>query len=106
VRRVRRSPESPSDGVLGVLHSCPATGEVTLRFAATSRRSQAPLAALLRSAATATHCRIALAETTCITVRWVDGFVTGTVDELSAFLAGVSPQLMRAHGEVSLAAAA
>jgi hypothetical protein len=79
---------------------------VTLRLAATSRRGQAPLGALLRSAAAATHCRIALAETTCITVRWVDGFVTGTVEDLSAFLAGVNPQLARAHAEVSMAAPA
>ncbi|MDQ1642890.1 MAG: hypothetical protein QOJ90_2241 [Actinomycetota bacterium] len=92
--------------MLGALRSAPSSALVTVRIAASNRRSQPALGDLLRNTAVATHCRIALAETTCITIRWIDGFVSGTVEDVTAFLTTVTPQLVRAHGQVSLATAA
>ncbi len=93
------------DTVLAVLRACPPTQLVSLVLSASSSRGRPSILELLRTEAGTQHCRIALAETRGVVVRWVDGIVTGSVEDVLAFLVASGPVLHRCHGRAELAAA-
>jgi hypothetical protein len=93
------------DSVLAALRAFPPTQLVSLVLCASSSRGRASILDVLRAQAGAAHCRIALAETRGVAVRWVDGIVSGTVEDVLAFLTATSPVLTRCHGRAELAAA-
>jgi len=100
-----RDPRPVEDTVLAVLRSCPPSQLVSLVLTASTSRGRPSILDLLRAEAGAQHCRIALAETRGVVVRWVDGIVTGTVEDVLAFLVASGPVLDRCHGRAELAAA-
>ena len=100
-----RGPRPVEDTVLAALRACPPTQLVSLVLSASSSRSRPSILDVLRTEAGAQHCRIALAETRGVVVRWVDGIVTGTVEDVLAFLAASGPVLDWCHGRTELAAA-
>ena len=103
---LRDSRRTAEDTVLAALRRVPPTQLVSLVLSASSSRGRPSVLDLLRIHARTTHCRIALAETRGIAVRWVDGIVSGTAEQLAAFVTTVSPVLDRSHGSASLATAA
>lgn len=92
--------------VLASLRAYPPTQLVSLFVSASSSRGRPSIVTSLRNHAAAANCRIALAETRGVTVRWVDGIVSGSVEDLLAFLGSAGPVLERCHGRAELAAAA
>ena len=102
LRETRRPAE---DTVLAALRACPPTQLVSLVLSASSSRGRPSISELLRAQAGAAHCRIALAETRGVAVRWVDGIVSGSVEDVAAFLTACGPVLARCHGRAELAAA-
>lgn len=104
MRDTRRTADS-DDSVLAALRACPPSQLVSLVLSATSSRSRPSVLEALRHQAGAAHCRIALAETRGIAVRWVDGIVSGSVEDVVAFLTASAPVLARCHGRTELAAA-
>ena len=105
--RDTRSPAAGTAGdtVLRALRACPPTDLVSLVVSASSSRVSASILDVLRTQASAAHCRIALAETRGVAVRWVDGIVSGTVEDVVSFLVASGPTLQRCHGRAELAAA-
>ena len=103
VRIVRVAPPAIGERVLAALQECPASQWVTIRLSTSTARIRPSIAELLQAHAFAAHCQIAVAETRGIAVRWVDGIVSGTAEQLSDFLATVSPVLDRSHGSATLA---
>lgn len=93
------------DGVLAALRDCPPSQLVSLVLTASSSRGKPSILDLLRHEAGARHCHIALAETRGVVVRWVDGIVSGTVEDVMAFLVASGPLLQRCHGRAELAGA-
>ena len=95
----------PQDQVLAALRCLPAhpAGEPGAQREQQPRAVRSVLDAL-REHAGAAHVRIALAETRGVAVRWVDGIVTGTVDDLVVFLTASEPVLSRCHARAQLAA--
>jgi len=93
------------DSVLRALRACPPTDLVSLVVSASSSRGRASVIEVLRAQAGAAHCRIALAETRGVAVRWIDGIVSGTVEDVLSFLVASGPTLARCHGRAVLAAA-
>lgn len=104
MRAVRGTPPEVGQQLLDALRACPAGQRVTLRFSTSSSRTKRSIAELLQAHAFAAQCQIALAETRGIAVRWVDGIVSGTAEQLADFVATVSPVLDRSHGSATLAA--
>lgn len=104
MKLVRRIADRTADQVLAALQGCPATQTVTLRLSTSTPRTRHPVADLLRAHAYAAHCEIFVAETRGIAVRWVDGIVTGTAQQVADFLTTVTPVLQRSHGQATLAA--
>ena len=104
LRDTRRPAEDLQDQVLAALRACPPTQLVSLVLSASSSRGRGSVLDALREHAGAAHVRIALAETRGVAVRWVDGIVTGTVDDLVAFLTASEPVLSRCHARTQLAA--
>ena len=94
-----------ADQLVASIRACSAGQRVTLRVSTSTARTRRSIAELLQAHAYAAHCQVALAETRGIAVRWVDGIVTGTPDQLAEFLTTVRPVLARAHGQAALAAA-
>jgi hypothetical protein len=101
---VRETPAATGDQLLAALRACPPAQRVTIRLSTSTARTRPSIAELLQAHAFAAHCQIAVAETRGIAVRWVDGIVTGTAEQLLAFVATVTPVLDRSHGRASLAA--
>ena len=87
-----------------LLRDTPPHRVVSVVLRASNSRGRASILGTLRSTASATHCRIALAETRGVAVRWVDGIVSGTAADLAAFLTVTAPVLARARGHAELAA--
>ena len=104
MRLLREAPAATGERLLAALHECPATQRVTIRISTSTSRTRPSVAELLQAHAFAAHCQIAVAETRGIAVRWVDGIVSGTVEQLTAFVSTVAPVLDRSHGQASLAA--
>lgn len=104
VRLVRETPAATGDRLLAALRTRPTTQRVTIRLSASTPRTRRSIAELLQAHAFAAHCQIALAESRGIAVRWVDGIVTGTAEQLCVFVTTVAPVLDRSHGHASLAA--
>jgi len=102
---MRDSRGSVADSVLASLRACPPTQLVSLVLSASSSRGRPSILDSLRNQAGAAHCRIALAETRGVAVRWVDGIVSGSVEDVVAFLTASDPVLARCHGRAELAAA-
>ena len=102
---MRDSRGSVADSVLASLRACPPTQMVSLVLSASSSRGRPSILDSLRNQAGAAHCRIALAETRGVAVRWVDGIVSGSVEDVVAFLTASDPVLARCHGRAELAAA-
>lgn len=102
---IRDSRRPAEDSVLASLRACPPTQLVSLVLSASSSRGRPSISTVLRHQAGAAHCRIALAETRGVAVRWVDGIVTGTVEDLVDFLTATQALLDRCHGRTELAAA-
>ena len=102
MRLVRATPQATGDRLLAALRECPAAQRVTVRLSTSTARTRPSIAELLQAHAFAAHCQIAVAETRGLAVRWVDGIVTGTAEQLSAFLATASPVLDRSHGTASI----
>lgn len=102
---MRTTPPATGERLLAALRECPASQLVTVRLSTSTSRARPSIAELLQAHAFAAHCQIAVAETRGIAVRWVDGIVTGTAEQLTGFVATVSPVLDRSHGQASLAAA-
>lgn len=102
---IRDSRSWVEDSVLASLRACPPTQLVSLVLSASSSRGRASILDALRDQAGAAHCRIALAETRGVAVRWVDGIVSGSVEDVVAFLTATAPVLARCHGRAELAAA-
>ena len=100
-----RLPRPVEDSVLASLRACPPTQLVSLVLSASSSRGRPSILDALRDQAGAAHCRIALAETRGVAVRWVDGIVSGSVEDVVAFLTATAPVLARCHGRAELAAA-
>lgn len=98
-------PAEDDDTVLATLRACPPSQLVSLVLTASTSRGRPSILDLLREQAGAQHCRIALAETRGVVVRWVDGIVTGSVEDVVAFLVASRPLLDRCHGRAELAAA-
>ncbi len=105
MRRPRTTTAETGECLLAALRDCPSSQTVTIRLATSTPRTRPSIAELLQAHAFAAHCQIAVAETRGIAVRWVDGIVTGTAEQLELFVATVSPVLDRSHGRASLAAA-
>ena len=106
--RDTRPPATDTCGVavvLAVLRARDPRQVVSLVLSASSSRARASLCDALRTDALEAHCRIALAETRGVAVRWVDGIVSGTVEDVTAFLAASAPVLSRCHGRAELTAA-
>lgn len=101
---LRDTRPAAEDTVLSALRACPPSQLVSLLLTASSRRSRPSILDLLREQAGAQHCHIALAETRGVVVRWVDGIVSGTVQDVLAFLEATGPVLQRCHGRAELAA--
>lgn len=101
MRDPRRTAE---DTCLAALRSCPAGQRLTLRLSTSTPRTRPSIAELLQAHAFAAHCEISVAESRGIAVRWVDGIVSGTSEQLAAFLTTVTPVLRRSHGQAALAA--
>jgi hypothetical protein len=102
---MRDTRSSAEDSVLASLRACPPTQLVSLVLSASSSRGRPSILDVLRNQAGAAHCRIALAETRGVAVRWVDGIVSGTVEDVVSFLVASGPTLQRCHGRTELAAA-
>lgn len=101
-----RDPRRPAEETcLAALQGCSPGQRVTLRLSTSTARTRRSIAELLQAHAYAAHCQVALAETRGLAVRWVDGIVTGTPEQITAFLSTVSPVLQRSHGQAALAAA-
>lgn len=101
-----RDPRRPAgDTCLEALRACSAGQRVTLRVSTSTARTRRSIAELLQAHAYAAHCQVALAETRGLAVRWVDGIVSGTPEQLAEFLTTVTPVLQRSHGRAALAAA-
>ena len=92
------------DACLDVLRGCSSDRSLTLRIAATSPRNRRSVLELLQAHAYAAHCSVAMTETHGITVRWVDGIVTGSPEQLAEFLTTASPVLRRTHAQAAVAA--
>ncbi|MGH8939662.1 MAG: hypothetical protein ACRDV2_09985 [Actinomycetes bacterium] len=92
--------------VVDVLRSRPADEVVSLRLATSSLRGRWHLAEQLRLHAQSADCCLAVAETSGVAVRWVDGIVRGRAEDLVRFLTAAEPVLSRARGRCVLAAAA
>lgn len=105
VRLVRETPPATGERLLAALRECPAAQRVTIRLSTSTPRTRPSVAELLQAHAFAAHCQIAVAESRGLAVRWVDGIVTGTAEQLSAFVTTVTPVLDRCRGQASLAAA-
>ena len=105
MRDTRRPAQDTCGLVMSVLRARPPEQVVSLVLSASSSRGRPSLLDTLRSDALEAHCRIALAETRGVAVRWVDGIVSGTVEDVAAFLAASAPTLARCHGRAELAAA-
>ena len=103
VRIVRGAPPAIGERVLAALQECPASQWVTIRLSTSTSRTRPSIAELLQAHAFAAHCQIAVAETRGIAVRWVDGIVSGTAEQLNDFLVTVAPVLDRSHGSATLA---
>ncbi len=105
MRLVRTSPPATGDRLLAALRHHEANELVTIRISTSTPRTRRSIAELLQAHAFAAHCQIAVAETRGIAVRWVDGIVTGTAEQLAEFVATASPVLDRSYGRAFLAAA-
>lgn len=106
MRIARDASPAAGERVLAALRECPASQWVTVRLSTSTARTRPSIAELLQAHAFAAHCQIAVAETRGLAVRWVDGIVSGTAEQLSAFLATASPVLDRSHGSATLASLA
>lgn len=106
MRILRDAAPATADALLAALRACPAAQRVTLRVSTSTARTRPSIAELLQAHAFAAHCQIAVAETRGLAVRWVDGIVSGTAEQLHEFLATASPVLDRSHGQASLASLA
>jgi hypothetical protein len=104
VRRVQETTQATGERLLAALRDCPAAQRVTVRLSTSTRRTRPSIAELLQAHAFAAHCEIAVAETRGLAVRWVDGIVSGTAEQLRDFVATASPVLDRSHGQANLAA--
>ena len=94
----------PAGDCLAALHACPPDRVLTIRVSTASPRSRRSVLELVAAHAYAAHCRVSVTETHGITVRWVDGIVAGTAEQLAEFVTTVTPVLQRAHGQAALAA--
>ena len=103
MRHLREASPATADRLLAALRDCPAAQRVTVRVATSTARTRPSVAELLQAHAFAAHCQIALAETRGLAVRWVDGIVSGTAEQLTAFLSTASPVLDRSHGSATMA---
>ena len=103
MRHLREASPATAERLLAALRECPAAQRVTVRLSTSTARTRPSVAELLQAHAFAAHCQIAMAETRGLAVRWVDGIVSGTAEQLSDFLATVSPVLDRSHGSATLA---
>lgn len=92
------------DSVLAALRACPPSQLVSLVLTASCSRGRPSILDPLREQAGAQHCRIALAETRGVVIRWVDGIVSGTVADVVAFLEASAPLLRSCHGRAELTA--
>jgi hypothetical protein len=102
---MRDSQRSVEDSVLAALRACPPTQLVSLVLSASSSRGRPSIVYALRNQAGGEHCPIALAVTRGVAVRLVDGIVSGSVEDVVAFLTATAPVLARCHGRAELAAA-
>jgi hypothetical protein len=105
VRLVKPTPVATGERLLAALQACPATQRVTVRLSTSTARTRPSIAGLLQAHAFAADCQVAVAETRGIAVRWVDGIVSGTAEQIAAFVTTVSPVLDRSHGSATLATA-
>lgn len=105
MRFVREIPPATGERLLAALRDLPAAHRLTVRLSTSTARTRPSVAELLQAHAFAAHCQIAVAETRGLAVRWVDGIVSGTPEELGAFLATACPVLDRSRGRASLTAA-
>ena len=99
---LRDTSPTASDALLLALRGCPERALVSVVLSARTARGREPIGDALRMHASATHCRLALAETRGVAVRWLDGIVSGTVEDVAEFLAAAAPVLDRARGHAEL----
>lgn len=100
----RPAPADTGERLLAALRDCDASRYLSIRISTSTPRTRRSIAELVQAHAFAAHCRVSLAETRGIAVRWVDGIVSGTPEQLAAFVETVSPVLVRSHGQASIAA--
>jgi hypothetical protein len=90
--------------LLQTLSACPAEQHITVRISTATARTRRSIAELIQAHAFGAHCQVAVAESRGLAVRWVDGIVSGSAEQIGAFFATVTPVLDRSHGTVSIAA--
>jgi hypothetical protein len=100
---VRTARTSSVTELLAALSAYQAEQRVTVRLSTATARTRRSIAELIQAHAFGAHCQVAVAESRGIAVRWVDGIVSGSVEQVSAFFATVTPVLDRSHGQVSFA---
>lgn len=71
---------------------------VCVHVATATGRHRRSVLELIQAHAFAAHCQVALTETHGVVVRWVDGIVTGSTEQVEQFLTTVRPVLARCHG--------
>ncbi|MGH8894298.1 MAG: hypothetical protein ACRDWY_13500 [Actinomycetes bacterium] len=101
---MRGTPAAAGDQLLASLRAYPSTQWVTIRLSTSTSRTRPSIAELVQAHAFAAHCQVAVAETRGIAVRWVDGIVSGTAEQVAEFVCTVGPVLVRSHGQANLAA--
>jgi len=100
-----RAPQATgTDDCLAMLRACPPDQHLTVRVSLISSRARRSLRELVQAHAYAAQCRVSLVETHGIGVRWVDGIVAGSAEQLAEFVTTVSPALDHVRGRALLAA--
>jgi hypothetical protein len=94
----------PRRDVLAALGERPGDEAATVFIETATPRTRRSVRELIEAHAYAAHCQVAVAESRGIAVRWTDGIVRGTPEQLTQFLTTVRPVLDRSHGSASLAA--
>ena len=94
----------PRPDVVTALRQRPGDEAATVVIETVTARTRRSVRELIEAHAYAAHCQVALAESRGIAVRWTDGLVRGTPQQLTQFLTTVRPVLDRCHGSASLAA--
>ena len=105
MRDTRNPAADPCGQALETLRALAPTQLVSLVLSASSSRGRPSILDALRTQAGVAHCRISLAETRGVAVRWVDGIVSGSVEDVVDFLTMSRPVLARCHGRTELTAA-